>query len=224
MKNLLSVIIFVTVLGVSWSVHSDTLLTQSVGQKSPSKDDFINSLKPRPQRPKTRGLALVPVNPVKQPGRPKSESGVKELDSATVSEQVPSKTKNTTTVSVSNPIPVVVSAPQISVNLTFDFNSTLLTNSTKATLDNLGKAMQDEQLKPYNFIIEGHTDSKGDATYNWELSLRRAGAVKRYLIENHQIGLERTKVVGKGETELVYPEKPEAPGNRRVVIINAGTD
>ncbi len=42
-------------------------------------------------------------------------------------------------------------------------------------------------------------------------------------MEAHQVGPDRMKVKGKGEAEPLYPETPEAPENRRVVIINAGT-
>ena len=204
---MLSVLLFVTALGISWSVNSDT-------QKNPSKDDFIKSLDPNSQKPatpsRTRGIALVPSNPLKKPKSPKPENVKNTLEPETTT---PSPTE----------IPVA-DAPQISVKMTFEFNSSMLTDATKITLDNLGQAMQDQQLKPYNFIIEGHTDSKGGAAYNWELSLRRAAAVKRYLIESYQVSPERMNVIGKGEAEPVYPKKPEAPGNRRVIIINSGTN
>jgi outer membrane protein OmpA-like peptidoglycan-associated protein len=216
MKKSLSAIILIVASGISWSVNSDT-------QQAPSKDDFIKGLKPVRQKPQTRGLALVPANTAEQPEQkqPRFDSEPNVLEPEQVIEQTPVKSTKTTPVATSLPAEVV-SAPQISVNLTFDYNSSELTSATKVTLDNLGQAMQDEQLKPYNFIIEGHTDSKGGAAYNWELSLRRAAAVKRYLIESHQIDPQRTKVVGKGETEPAYPENPQAPGNRRVVIINSG--
>ena len=216
MKKVLSIILPIITCGISWSVNSDTQQRQGVESHNPSKDEFIKSLDPKNHKSatpsRTRGIALVPSNPLKKPKPPKPENKVDNTkpakpDTASVSEKVS-----------------VPDAPQISVNLTFEFNSSLLTDTTKSTLNNLGQAMQDQQLKPYNFIIEGHTDSKGGAAYNWELSLRRAAAVKRYLIEAHKVSPERMKVIGKGESEPIYPENPEAPGNRRVIIINAGTN
>jgi len=207
MKKLLSVITFVAVLGISWSANSDTQQTQGVVQQNPSKDEFIKSLDPKNHKPKprSRGIALVPSIPLRKPKPPE-----------------PEKKENAT-----EPDPAEVSVPdipQISVNMTFEFNSSQLTDATRITLGNLGQAMQDQKLKPYNFIIEGHTDSIGGASYNWELSLRRAAAVKRYLIEAHKVSPERLKVIGKGESEPIYPENPKAPQNRRVIIINAGTN
>ncbi len=211
MRSLIFISVFVALIVVGGTVIAETQQDQSINQKSPSKNEFIDSLKPSSKNIKTRGLVMVPSSTSNQLEMPASELAT---------EQMPEEKQNIETVTEVIP----VSAPQISVNLTFGFNSAELTVATKATLDSLGQAMQDPQLKPYHFIIEGHTDSKGGAAYNWELSLRRAAAVKRHLMEAHQVGPERMEVKGKGEAEPIYPENPEAPGNRRVVIINAGTD
>jgi outer membrane protein OmpA-like peptidoglycan-associated protein len=208
MEKILSVILFIAASGISWSANSDTQQTQGVVQQNPSKDEFIKSLDPKNHKPKprSRGIALVPSIPLKKPKPPEPENKENASEPGTA-------------------IPAEVSVPdipQISVNMTFEFNSSQLTDATRITLDNLGQAMQDQKLKPYNFIIEGHTDSIGDASYNWELSLRRAAAVKRYLIEAHQVSPKRLKIIGKGEAEPIYPENPKAPQNRRVIIINSG--
>ncbi len=216
MKKLSLGSIFLAIISVSWvaEIEAFDTLTQGIERLNPSKDDFINGLKPSQKKPRTRGLALVPGNAAKQ-SRQKPAAVVKDDALSDESMEAGRATP---------PASVAVSAPQISVNLTFGFNSAKLTNATRATLDNLGSAMQDQQLKPYHFMIEGHTDSIGGAAYNWELSLRRAAAVKRYLIEKHQVNPARMKVAGKGEAEPAYPDNPEAPGNRRVVIINTGAD
>lgn len=213
MRLSISITVFVTLIMAGGFVISDTQQgqTQIINQQNLSKDDFIDSLKPSLKQQKTRGLVMVPGATSNQSELPVPDTTTEQIlgenpDIKTVTEYIPE------------------SAPQISVNLTFDFNSAELTVATKAILNNLGLAIQDQQLKFYHFIIEGHTDSKGGAAYNWELSLRRAAAVKRYLMEAHQVSPERMKVEGKGEAEPVYPENPEAPGNRRVVIINAGKD
>ena len=76
-----------------------------------------------------------------------------------------------------------------------------------------------------NFIsITGHTDvspmsGRGQAYTNWELSIDRANAARRYLL---QIGMdpERPKaVLGKAATELLLPKQPLSPRNRRITVI-----
>jgi outer membrane protein OmpA-like peptidoglycan-associated protein len=54
--------------------------------------------------------------------------------------------------------------------------------------------------------IEGHTDDRGSAEHNKDLSQRRAEAVRRYLIERG-VEAERLQAVGYGE------EKPVVSGN-----------
>lgn len=214
MKRLLSIAVLFALVTVCMAAEKGVLNTKSqkIENRSPSKDDFIHQLKPSVNRARTRGLALVPSNSSRQTELP--TPGI-----------IPTKVDQKAEVDVQSnaSLQEPVTAPQISVNLTFGFNSAELTDETRAILDNLGQAMQDQQLKPYRFLIEGHTDSIGGAAYNWELSLRRAAAVKRYLIEKHEVVPERMEVVGKGESEPIYPENPKAPGNRRVVIINIGT-
>lgn len=65
--------------------------------------------------------------------------------------------------------------------------------------------------------IEGHTDSRGDAAYNKDLSQRRADAVRAYLMDRGVEG-ERLKAVGFGEERPLRDEEtPEAwEINRRV--------
>jgi len=51
--------------------------------------------------------------------------------------------------------------------------------------------------------IDGHTDSTGSPAYNQRLSLRRAAAVKRWLVAHGQISADRIAVRGYGETRPV---------------------
>lgn len=114
-------------------------------------------------------------------------------------------------------------APAVSLQLTFAFNSNQLSAQAKHTLDNLGKALQGEELRGNRFRVEGHTDSKGSDAYNQRLSERRAQSVARYLVSRFGIEPRRLQSVGKGETELLDPNDPENPENRRVQIVNLGS-
>lgn len=65
--------------------------------------------------------------------------------------------------------------------------------------------------------VEGHTDSRGSASYNLDLSKRRAASVVRYLVDRG-VPAERLESEGYGETKpLKAEETPEAwTLNRRV--------
>jgi outer membrane protein OmpA-like peptidoglycan-associated protein len=69
--------------------------------------------------------------------------------------------------------------------------------------------------------LEGHTDSKGDDSYNQRLSLRRAEAVKRWLAEREGIAANRLATRGAGESRPVAGNDDEAgrQRNRRVEVV-----
>jgi outer membrane protein OmpA-like peptidoglycan-associated protein len=68
-------------------------------------------------------------------------------------------------------------------------------------------------------IVIGHTDTVAKREYNDALSLRRAAAVKRMLVETG-IDEERIVVQGRGEREPLVPtaDGVDEPRNRRVEI------
>jgi OOP family OmpA-OmpF porin len=73
-------------------------------------------------------------------------------------------------------------------------------------------------------IAVGHTDSVGSDAYNQKLSVRRAEAIKAYLVSK---GIEKNRIYteGKGEKQPVADNKT-AEGrakNRRVEIEVVGT-
>ena len=66
-------------------------------------------------------------------------------------------------------------------------------------------------------VIEGHTDSVGDAAYNKILSQKRAYAVKKYMVAKG-IGANRIKARGFGENKPIASNKTNKgrKKNRRV--------
>lgn len=111
-----------------------------------------------------------------------------------------------------------VKARQIDLNIAFDFNSAQLSPDSTALLERLSQALQAPQLQAQRFRVEGHTDGKGQAAYNQQLSERRAAAVVQYLAQRG-VGAERLQAQGKGFSELLKPEDPLAAENRRVRIV-----
>lgn len=71
----------------------------------------------------------------------------------------------------------------------------------------------------YQVEVVGHTDTLGDKTYNQQLSLRRAEALRAQLVKN---GLSMTSisVAGRGSLDLAVktPDQTSEPRNRRVEI------
>jgi outer membrane protein OmpA-like peptidoglycan-associated protein len=67
-------------------------------------------------------------------------------------------------------------------------------------------------------VLTGHADPTGSAAFNLRLSQRRAAAVKQFLLEKAQVSGGRIRVVGKGETQVAYPD--DLGKNRRVNIRN----
>lgn len=77
-----------------------------------------------------------------------------------------------------------------------------------------------ERYGKYNVVIEGHTDNRGGRRYNQRLSLSRAVAVKKYLV-NKGIAGDRLTCVGFGETMPFYPntDGENRRRNRRVEFL-----
>ena len=104
----------------------------------------------------------------------------------------------------------------------FDFDKSVLKPEGKAKLDDLVGKVKGINLEV--IIAVGHTDSIGTDAYNQRLSVRRAEAVKAYLVSK---GIEKNRVYteGKGEKQPVADNKT-AEGrakNRRVEIEVVGT-
>jgi peptidoglycan-associated lipoprotein len=97
----------------------------------------------------------------------------------------------------------------------------------KADISDEAKAMIDEAVKPLVdanrgvfFEIEGHTDSTGDAAYNFKLGEERAMAVRDYIAKTYAVALNRLNVISYGEEKPVVDNKTreDRAQNRRVVI------
>ncbi len=75
---------------------------------------------------------------------------------------------------------------------------------------------------PNMLSIIGHTDATplGKAGYsNWELSADRANSARLYLQAQNLTEKRIGKIVGRADRELLLPEEPASPRNRRIEII-----
>jgi len=111
------------------------------------------------------------------------------------------------------PFPKIIDLPGVS----FRSNSDMLLDGANTTLNEAAQTLIDNP----ELVVEvaGHTDGDGDATYNEKLSLRRAEAVRDYLVE---VGVDPSHVSarGYGEAEPIA-DNTTAEGksrNRRVEL------
>jgi OOP family OmpA-OmpF porin len=99
----------------------------------------------------------------------------------------------------------------------FAFDKAVLQPSGKAKLDDLASKLQGTDIEVV--IATGHTDSTGSDVYNQKLSVRRAQAVKAYLVSKG-LSAERVLADGKGEKQPVASNKTKEgrAQNRRVEV------
>jgi OOP family OmpA-OmpF porin len=133
------------------------------------------------------------------------------------------------------PAPVVVQTPppaprpqpvsekvSFAAETLFDFDKAVVKPAGKAALDDLLVKLQGMDTEA--MVTVGHTDSVGTDAYNQKLSLRRAEAVKSYLVSKG-VAASRVFVEGKGESQPVADNKT-AEGrakNRRVTVEVVGS-
>lgn len=110
-----------------------------------------------------------------------------------------------------------VEPAKVDLVINFDFNSARIQNASYPQIQRLAAAMKHEQLSNLRFQVEGHTDGKGAAEYNQSLSEKRAQAVTA-LLSREGVDAARLTPVGKGFSELLNKDDPNAPENRRVRI------
>ena len=180
------------------------------GDNNVSSDQILQALQPKPL---TRSLSAGPqVDPV---AKAKETSFVQTL-------------RNRTTRSLSlgerEEIAEIASTkPKIDLNIQLDFNSANITAASMPSVQALGKALTDANLKGSTFVVAGHTDAIGGEAYNQDLSERRADTIKRYLTDKFGIAGTDLVAIGYGKTRPKDPDAPMDPINRRVEVVNMDT-
>ncbi|MCW5620460.1 MAG: OmpA family protein [Burkholderiales bacterium] len=108
---------------------------------------------------------------------------------------------------------------RIDLNILFDFAQASIRADGAGQLDELGRILMSPALAQRRIGIYGHTDAVGTAEANRLLSIRRATAVRDYLVQRFKADAGRFEVQGFGEDRLKLPESPEDETNRRVEIV-----
>jgi outer membrane protein OmpA-like peptidoglycan-associated protein len=115
---------------------------------------------------------------------------------------------------------IVKDKPKIDLEINFDYNSADISAKSLPSVQALGRALSNAELKGSTFVVAGHTDAAGGEAYNQELSERRAESIKRYLVDKYSITGTDLVTVGYGKSKLKDPNQPMAETNRRVQVVN----
>ena len=184
--------------------------TAVAGDNNVTEDQILKALAPPPPKALTRGLSVGP-----------------QADPAKVAEEgaFVQKIRNRATRSLSNGereeiATIAKTKPNIDLEINFDYNSADISAKSMPSVQALGKALTNPDLKGSTFVVAGYTDAAGGESYNQDLSERRADAIKRYLVDKYGIAGSDLVTVGYGKTKLKDPNQPMAEANRRVQVVN----
>lgn len=118
---------------------------------------------------------------------------------------------------VAQPVPQPIKKKLVLRGVNFDYNQAVIRRDGRPVLDEAAETLSKEP--GISVSAEGHTDGIGGEKYNEALSLRRAAAVREYLVK---AGVEevRISVVGYGKTKPVATNASEdgRAQNRRVEL------
>ncbi len=115
---------------------------------------------------------------------------------------------------------IVKDKPKIDLEINFDYNSADISARSLPSVQALGRALSNPDLKGSTFVVAGHTDAAGGEAYNQDLSERRADSIKHYLVDKFGIAGTDLVTVGYGKTKLKDSANPLADVNRRVQVAN----
>ena len=202
-KNLTAILSIMTI-GAALSFG----IAKAVAADEVTEDQIVRALAAK--KPLTRGLSAGP-----------------QADPAAVAEEgrfvQKIRGRSTRSLSVSEREEIATLAkdkPNIDLEITFDYNSADISAKSLPSVQALGKALTNPDLKGSTFVVAGHTDAAGGETYNQDLSERRADSIKRYLTDKFGISGADLVTVGYGKSKLKDPGQPLAEVNRRVQVVN----
>jgi outer membrane protein OmpA-like peptidoglycan-associated protein len=163
----------------------------------PPTDDELRDILFGDGAPTTRGIQM------KQPAAPNAPSAPSAAPSVGGAPSAP---------------PAAPPPPRRSVafKIQFAFDSAAVPKAALPQLAALAAAALSPEAGDKVIAIVGHTDTKGAADYNAELSYRRALAVRTLLVDRYGVPSARLKPQGRGEEQPLVGVAGEAAENRRV--------
>jgi outer membrane protein OmpA-like peptidoglycan-associated protein len=176
-----------------------------------TEDQILQALAPA-KRPLTRGLSMEPPTQTDPASAAAEGRFVQTLRNRPTRSLSLSEREGIAT--------IVKDKPKIDLEINFDYNSAGISARSLPSVQALGRALSNPDLKGSTFVVAGHTDAAGGEAYNQDLSERRADSIKRYLVDKFGIAGADLVTVGYGKTKLKDPANPLAEVNRRVQVVN----
>jgi outer membrane protein OmpA-like peptidoglycan-associated protein len=179
-----------------------------------TEDQILRALTPAKKAPLTRGLSVGggDAAPAANPAETKFVTSVRGRTTRSLSQNEREEIAA-----------IVQDKPKIDLEITFDYNSANISAKSIPSVQALGRALSNAELKGSTFVVAGHTDAAGGEEYNQNLSERRADAIKKYLVEKYSINGSDLVTVGYGKSKLKDASQPLAEANRRVQVVNMET-
>ncbi|KRR07696.1 hypothetical protein CQ12_41150 [Bradyrhizobium jicamae] len=204
----LTAIVSVAALGATVCLSAGAALAQD---KNVTEDQIVRALAPE-KKPLTRGLSVGPQQTV--------DPTVAAAESKFVQKFRGRSTRSLSSAEREEIATIVKDKPKIDLEINFDYNSADISARSLPSVQALGRALTNNDLKGSTFVVAGHTDAAGGEAYNQDLSERRADAIKRYLVDKYGINGTDLVTVGYGKSKLKDASQPLAEVNRRVQVVN----
>jgi outer membrane protein OmpA-like peptidoglycan-associated protein len=179
------------------------------GDENVTEDQIVRALAPVKQ-PLTRGLS---VGPQADPAAIAAEGKFVQTIRGRATRSLSSTEREEIAT-------IVKDKPKIDLEINFDYNSADISAKSLPSVQALGRALSNPDLRGSTFVVAGHTDAAGGESYNQDLSERRADSIKRYLVDKYGIAGTDLVTVGYGKSKLKDPANPMAEANRRVQVVN----
>ncbi len=203
-RNLTAILSLLTIgAAVSFGV------AKAVAAEDVTEDQIVRALAPA-KKPLTRGLSA----------GPQADPAVAAAEGRFVQTIRGRPTRSLSVTEREEIATIAKDKPNIDLEITFDYNSADISAKSLPSVQSLGKALTNPDLKGSTFIVAGHTDAAGGEGYNQDLSERRADSIKRYLTDKFGIAGADLVTVGYGKSKLKDPSQPMAEVNRRVQVVN----
>jgi outer membrane protein OmpA-like peptidoglycan-associated protein len=182
---------------------------RAVAAEDVTEDEIVRALAPA-KKPLTRGLSAGP-----------QADPVISAEEGRFVQKIRGRTTRSLSVSEREEIATMVKdKPKIDLEINFDYNSADISAKSMPSVQALGRALTNPDLKGSTFVVAGHTDAAGGEPYNQDLSERRADSIKKYLVGKYAIAGTDLVTVGYGKSKLKDPSQPLAEVNRRVQVVN----
>jgi outer membrane protein OmpA-like peptidoglycan-associated protein len=206
-KQKLTAILSVAAIGAALTF---SVATARAADDNVTEEQILKALTPEKKPPLTRGLSV----------GAKADPAASAAEGKFVQTIRGRSTRSLSSAEREEIATIVKDKPKIDLEINFDYNSAEISAKSLPSVQALGRALSNADLKGSTFVVAGHTDAAGGEAYNQDLSERRADSIKRYLVDKYGISGGDLVTVGYGKSKLKDPSQPLAEVNRRVQVVN----